>query len=120
MPPERWPEVVERARDESLRQLARAYGVSHNAIRTVLVKTGHEQLLHDEGRRLQLAAQVPLPPPATGKIAQERYGEVALLCQRHTQADVAEMLGVSQATVWRIVHHGKKRPGAGQSEPVPV
>jgi hypothetical protein len=109
VPPEHWPEVVERAHDESLRAFGQAYGVSHNAIRTVLVKTGHAHLLHHEGRRLQLAAQVPLPPPATGKIAQERYGEVALLCQRHTQAEVAALLGVSQATIWRILQQEKQR-----------
>ena len=120
VPPERWPEIVERARGESLHALARVYGVSHNAIRTVLVKTGHAQLLHDEGRRQRLAAHVPLPPPAAAKIAKERYLEVALLCQRHTQAEVAALLGVSQATVWRIVHQGKKRPGSGHAEPLPV
>jgi len=62
VPPERWPEVVERAHSESLRALARAYGVSHNAIRTVLVTTDHAHLLNDEGRRQNLAPQVPLPP----------------------------------------------------------
>ena len=113
MPLERWPEVVERAHDESLHAIARAYGVSHNAIRTVLGKTGHAHLLRDEERRLRLAAQVPLPPPATGKIAKERYGEVAWLCQRHTQAEVAAMLGVSQATIWRIVQREGKRSGLG-------
>ncbi len=119
VPPERWPEVVERARDESLRTIARAYGVSHNAIRTVLVKTGHAHLLHDEGRRQHLATQVPLPPPAAAKIPRERHGEVALLCQRYTQAEVAAMLGVSQATVWRIVQQEKQRAGlaAGTSTP---
>ncbi len=118
MPAERWPELIERAPDESLRALARAYGVSHNAIRTVLVKTGHVQLLNDEGRRRRLAAQIPLPPPAAAKIAKARYAEVALLCQRHTQAQVAALLGVSQATVWRIVHQAKEGPGAGHTAPV--
>ncbi len=117
MAPEHWPEVIERARSESLRALARAYGVSHNAIRTVLVKMGHAHLLHDEGRRQRLAAQVPLPPPAAPKITRERYAEVVLLCQQHTQADVAVMFGVSQATVWRIIQQEKKRSGlaAGRS-----
>ena len=117
MPAERWPEIIERAPDESLRTLARAYGVSHNAIRTVLVKTGHVHLLQYEGRGQRLAAQVPLPPPAAAKITREGYAEVVLLCQRHTQAEVAKMLGVSQATVWRIVQQEKKRSGlaAGRS-----
>ncbi|HET8629861.1 MAG TPA: transposase family protein, partial [Thermomicrobiales bacterium] len=52
-----------------------------------------------------LAAAAPPPPPAPRKVPRERYGEVARLCQRHTQAEVAAMLGVSQATVWRIVRH---------------
>ncbi len=108
VPPECWPEVVERSRDESLRALARAYGVSHNAIRTVLVKTGHAHLLHDEGRRQRLAAYVPLPPPAAPTIPRERHGAVAPLCQRHTQAEVATMLGVSQATIWRITRRATK------------
>ena len=117
MPLERWPEVVERAHDKSLRAIARAYGVSHNAIRTVLVKTGHAHLLHDEGRRQRLAARVPFPPPAAPKVPEERHAEVALLCQRHTQAEVAVMLEVSQATIWRIVQREKKRSalGAGRS-----
>jgi hypothetical protein len=120
VPPELWPEIVERIRGESLRSLAQAYGVSHNAIRTVLVKTGQAHLLHDEGRRQHLAARVPLPPPAAAKIPKEHYWEVALLCQRYTQAEVAALLGVSQATVWRIVHQGKKRPGSGLTEPLRV
>ena len=109
VPPEHWPEVVERARDESLRSLARVYGVSHNAIRTVLIKTGHAHLLDDDRRRQRLAAEVPLPPPAAAKIPKERYREVALLCQRHTQAEVAASLRVSQATIWRIVQQEKQR-----------
>ena len=115
MPAERWPEIIERARDESLRALARAYGVSHNAIRTVLVKTGHAHLLHDEGRRQRLAARVPFPPPAAPKVPEERHAEVALLCQRHTQAEVAALLGVSQATIWRVVRRvsERRRPGVG-------
>ncbi len=103
MPPDRWPEIIERAPCESLRAIARTYGVSHNAVRTVLVTTGHAPQLSDEGRRQRLAAQVPLPPPAAPKIPKERHAEVLMLCQRYTQAEVAEMLGVSQATVWRIV-----------------
>ena len=113
MPPERWPEIIERAPDESLRALVRAYGVSHNAIRTVLVKTGHVYLLSDQGRRQRLAAQAPLPPLAAAKIPRERHGDVLTLCQRHMQAEVAAMLGVSQATVWRIVQREKQRAGLG-------
>ena len=119
MPPERWPEIIERAPDESLRALARAYGVSHTAIRTVLVKTGHAHLLHDEGRRQRLAAYVPLPPPAAPKIPRERHGEVALLCQRHTQAEAATMLGVSQATIWRIVRRAKEQPACRATASAP-
>jgi Homeodomain-like domain len=117
VPPDRWPEVVERARGESLRALARTYGVSHNAIRTVLVTTDHAHLLNDEGRRQHLASQVPLPPPAAPKIPTERHSEVVVLCQRHTQAEVAALLGVSQATVWRIVQREKKRSGLGAGGP---
>ena len=113
MPAERWPEIIERAPDESLRALARAYGVSHNAIRTVLVTTGHAHLLADEGRRQRLATRVPLPPPATAKLPGERHSEVALLCRRHTQGEVAAILGVSQATIWRIVQREKERSGLG-------
>jgi hypothetical protein len=34
--PEHWPEVVERLKTKSLRQLAREYGVSHEAVRRML------------------------------------------------------------------------------------
>ncbi len=30
-----------------------------------------------------------------------------MLCQRHTQAEVAALLGVSQAILWRIVRQDK-------------
>ena len=36
------------------------------------------------------------------KIPKERYGKVDLLCQRHTQAEVAALFKVSQAAIWRI------------------
>ncbi len=34
--PALWPEIAERARHESLRALAVAYGVSHETIRTIV------------------------------------------------------------------------------------
>ena len=34
--PARWPEIAERARHQSLRALAVAYGVSHETIRTIV------------------------------------------------------------------------------------
>ena len=43
--PALWPEIAERARHESLRALAAAYGVSHETIRSVLRRTtttGHQ------------------------------------------------------------------------------
>jgi hypothetical protein len=36
IPRERWPEVVKRARCESLRSIARDFGVSHETVRAVL------------------------------------------------------------------------------------
>jgi hypothetical protein len=113
VPPERWPEVLERARGESLRTIARAYGVSHNAVRTALVAAGCEHVLKDQSRRQQLAARVPLPPPAPAKFPKERYREVVLLCQRHTQAEVAAMHSVSQATISRVVQQMENKPGRG-------
>lgn len=52
-------------------------------------------------------------PPAPRKVPRERYGEVARLCERHTQAEVAALLGVSQATIWRIVRHQRAAAAAG-------
>ncbi len=98
---------MRRAERESLRTIARDYGVSHNAVRTVLRKTGHRHVLQDEVRQRELAAAVPPPPPAPRWVPKERYGEVVMLCQRHTQAGVAAMFGVSQATIWRIVRAQK-------------
>jgi hypothetical protein len=34
----------------------------------------------------------------------ERHGEARHLCEPHTQAEVAALFGVSQMTIWRIVH----------------
>jgi hypothetical protein len=36
LPPELWPEIQQRAKRRSLRQLAAAYGVSHEAIRRIV------------------------------------------------------------------------------------
>lgn len=52
-------------------------------------------------------------PPAPRKVPRERYGEVARLCQRHSQAEVAARLGVSQATVSRVVRHEREANAAG-------
>jgi predicted DNA-binding protein (UPF0251 family) len=41
-------------------------------------------------------------------------------CQRHTQAEVAALFGVSQATIWRIVHQVKERLASGRTEPLPI
>ncbi|MDP9372586.1 MAG: helix-turn-helix domain-containing protein [Chloroflexota bacterium] len=116
LPPTCWPDIVRRAEHEGLRAIARDYGVSPHAVRTVLRKTGHAHLLNDEARRQRLTARVPLPPPAPAKIPRDRYGEVVLLCQRHTQAEVAALLGVSQATIWRILQQAQKQPGLGDPE----
>ena len=61
-----------------------------------------------------LASQVPFPPPAPAKVPKERHGEIALLCQRHTQGEVAALLGVSQATIWRILRCGIREPGGAR------
>ena len=103
IPEERWPEVIARAECEGLRKIARDFGVSHEALRAVLQAAGRADLLADARRTHRLAASAPPPPPARAKVPKERHGEVVVLCQRHTQAEVAEMLGVSQATIWRIV-----------------
>lgn len=89
--------------------IAADYGVSPETIRAVLRRAGRADLLADAGRRRALECAAPLPPPAPAKVPKERYVEVALLCQRHTQADVAAMLGVSQMTIWRIVRQHKQR-----------
>ncbi|HET8630693.1 MAG TPA: transposase family protein [Thermomicrobiales bacterium] len=74
---------------------------------------GRADLPDDPARRRRLAAAAPPPPPAPRKVPRERYGEVARLCQRHSQAEVAAMLGVSQATVWRIVRCQRPVEAAG-------
>ena len=61
-----------------------------------------------------LASQAPLPSPAAAKVPKERHGEVALLCQRHTQGEAAALLGVSQATSWRILRCGIREPGGAR------
>ena len=38
--PNQWPELVEKCRTASLLQLAKEYGVSHEAVRRVLQRTG--------------------------------------------------------------------------------
>ena len=112
---EDWPAIVARAEGEALRPIAADYGVSQETIRAVLRRAGRADLLADVGRRRSLEAAAPLPPPAPAKIPQERHAEIVILCQRHTQAEVAAIFGVSQATVWRIVRRatGAKRPDAG-------
>ena len=41
--PALWPEIVERARHESLRSLATEYGVSHETIRTIGRRVAEQQ-----------------------------------------------------------------------------
>ena len=109
--------ITERARHESLRDLAAEYGISPEAIRAALREAGRAHLLEDPGRRRRLAARAPLPPPAPAKVPQERHAEVVLLCQRHTQAEVAALLGVSQTTVWRILQRVRRsHPHAASSD----
>ena len=38
-----WPEIAERARHDSLRQLAAAYGVSHETIRAIVRRVAGQQ-----------------------------------------------------------------------------
>lgn len=68
----RWPEVIRRAGSESLRAIARSFGASPEAVRTVLRRTGNEALVRDEARQRRLAAAVPLPP-APRKVPKERH-----------------------------------------------
>ncbi len=42
--PALWPEIAERARHESLRGLAAAYGVSHETIRTIRRREARKQV----------------------------------------------------------------------------
>ena len=106
-----WPTIIARAECEGLRPIAADYGVSQETIRAVLLRAGRANVLTDVERRRALETAAPLPPPAPMKVPKERYGEVAQLCQRHTQAEVAALLGVSQATVWRIVRRSGGREG---------
>ena len=41
IPRDRWPEVLERAQGESLRRIAREFGVSHETVRAVLRSAAH-------------------------------------------------------------------------------
>jgi hypothetical protein len=108
IPRDRWPEIIARVEREGLRPIARDLGVSHEAVRTVLVAAGRGDLLADAARTRRLAAAAPPPPPAARKIPQERYGEIVALCQRHTQAEVAALLAVSQTTVWRVAQRARR------------
>jgi transposase len=103
IPKDQLPALVTRVEREGLRPVAQSLGVSHETLRATLVAGGYEALLADVGRKRRLASAASPPPPAPRKIPDERYAEVATLCQRHTQAEVAALLGVSQTTVWRIV-----------------
>lgn len=100
-----------RVEREGLRPPARALGISHQALRATLTAGGHQALLADAGRKHRLMVAAPPPPPASTKIPKERYREVITLCQRHTQAEVAAQLGVSQTTIWRIVRRATKTEG---------
>jgi hypothetical protein len=95
---------VARAEREGTRRLARDLGVSHEAVRAALRAAGRADLLADSDRRRRLEAAAPAPPPPPRKIPLEHHDEVRRLCERHTQAEVAARFGVSQATIWRIVH----------------
>jgi hypothetical protein len=99
-----WPALIARAEREGTRRLAHDLGVSHEAVRAALGAAGRADLLTDTGRRRRLAATAPAPPPLPRKIPLERHAEVRRLCERHTQAEVAALFGVSQDTIWRIVH----------------
>ncbi len=120
IPEERWPEIVARAEQEGLRCIAHDFGVSHEAVRAVLRAAGRADLLADAERTYRLAAAAPPPPPARAKVPKDRHKEVVLLCQRHTQADVAAMLGVSQATIWRIVSRAKAQQACQAASAAPA
>jgi plasmid maintenance system antidote protein VapI len=104
IPEEDWPALIERAEREGVRALARDLGVSREAVRSALRAAGRADLLADLARRRLLEATAPPPPAPPRKIPLERHAEVRRLCERHTQAEVAAMFGVSQDTIWRIVH----------------
>jgi hypothetical protein len=98
------PALIARAERESLRSIARALGVSHEAVRTALRAAGRADLLADLARRRRLKAAAPAPPPPPRKSPLARHAEVRQLCARQPHAAVAALFGVSQATSWRIVH----------------
>ena len=106
--PADWPAIVARAESEGLRPIAANYGVSPETIRAILRRAGHADLLADGTRRRALEIAVPLPPPATAKIPAARHAEVRDLRRRHTQAEVAALFGVSQATIWRITRRAPR------------
>jgi len=66
LPPACWPEVAARARHESLRDLALAYGVSHETIRAVVKRVRAAEraalsasLAHPDAQVTLLDTQVP-------------------------------------------------------------
>ena len=104
LPAEQWPEIIARAECEGIRPIAHDLGVSHETIRALLRAAGRADLLEGADRHQRLAAAAPPPPPPPRKIPLEHHPEVRQLCERHTQAEVAALFGVSQMTIWRIVH----------------
>jgi hypothetical protein len=104
IPNEQWPAIIVRAEHEGTRSIARDLGVSHVGVCAALRAAGRADLLADPGRRRRLEATASTPPLPTRKIPLERHAEVRRLCERYTQAEVAAMFGVSQDTIWRIVH----------------
>jgi hypothetical protein len=109
--------VAIRVEQEGLRLVARSLGLSHETLRTALVTAGYEALLADAGRKHRLVSAAPPPPPAPAKIPKDRYPEVVTLCQRHPQAEVAALLGVSQTTVWRIARQATRAEGRAGGGP---
>jgi transposase-like protein len=106
--------IAERAQGESLRAIARDYGVSQETVRSALVQAGYASLLEDKSRSRQLALAGPPPPPAPRKVPVELYGDVVACRERETQAEVAARFGVSQATVWRICRTVMTGSGRGE------
>jgi hypothetical protein len=104
LPEAEWPAIIARAEHEGTRPIARDLGVSHEAVRSVLRAAGRADLLQDMSRRQRLAATAPPPPPPTRTIPVEQHPEVRRRCERHTQAEVAAVFGVSQNMIWRILH----------------
>jgi hypothetical protein len=98
------PAIIARAEHEGIRQIARDMGVSHEAVRNALRAAGRSDLLADPTRRRRLATAVPAPPAPTRKVPVERHDEVRRLCEHSSQVEVAALFGVSQNTIWSIVH----------------